>query len=97
MYSKKIILHCPTGYEARLDALVEDFVRDGVVFIGVVGKDCSKIEDIIDELVVGDGARDYNLLTSSHPNESIESVIAFARSLTGEYEGDVQVVERSGR
>jgi len=92
-YQKKIILNCPKGYRPRLDDLVEQFIRDGVVFVGVVGKDCAKIEDLIDELVVGDGSRDYDLLTSSHPDESIDEAISFARGLTGEYAGDVQIVE----
>jgi hypothetical protein len=90
----KIVLHCPNGYEVRLDALVEDFIRDGVVFVGVVGKDCDKVEDIIDELVVGDGSRDYDLLTSSHPNESVEEVVEFAKLLTLEFEGsEIDIVE----
>jgi hypothetical protein len=93
-YAKKIVLHCPNGYEMRLDALVEDFIRDGVIFVGVVGKDCSRVEDIIDELVVGDGTRDYDLLTSSHPDESVQEAVEFARSLTLEFEGlEVDVVE----
>ena len=92
-YLKKIILHCPKGYRMRLDVLVEDFIRDGVIFVGVVGEDCAKVEDIIDELVVGDGSRDYDLLTSSHPNASIDDAVSFAKSLTGEYAGDVQIVE----
>jgi hypothetical protein len=93
-YARKIVLHCPTGYELRLDALVEEFIRDGVAFVGVVGRDCSRVEDIIDELVVGDGSREYSLLTASHPGESIEEALAFARSLSLELEGaEVQVVE----
>jgi len=92
-HPKKIVLHCRNGYDPRLDALVEEFIRDGVIFVGVVGKDCAKIEDIIDELVVGDGDRDYDLLTSSHPNESVEDAVRFAGSMTGEFEGEAQVVE----
>lgn len=92
-HPKKIVLHCPNGYEPRLKALVEEFIRDGVIFVGVVGKDCAKLEDIIDELVVGDGERDYHMLTSSHPNESVEDAVRFAGSLTGEFEGEVHVVE----
>ena len=92
-YARKLVLHCPKGYEPRLDALVEDFIKDGVAFVGVVGRDCSKVEDIIDELVVGDGSRDYDLLTSSHEGESLGDAIAFAKALTGEFAGEVQVVE----
>lgn len=78
-YSKKLVLHCPNGYDVRLDAMVEEFIRDGVVFVGVVGKDCEKVEEIIDELVVGNGGRSYELLTSSHPDESIDEALEFAR------------------
>ena len=92
-YLKKIVLNCPTGYQSRLDGLVEEFIRNGVIFVGVVGKDCAKIEDLIDELVVGDGSRDYDLLTSAHPGESIDEAVTFAKALTGEYAGDVQIVE----
>ena len=93
-YGPKVVLHCPKGYAIRLDAMVEQFLSDGVIFVGVVGKDCSLVEDIIDELVVGDGSiEDRFLLTSSHPEESLEEAIQFALSLTGEYAGKVQVVE----
>lgn len=79
----------------ELDAIVEDFIRDGVAYVGVAGKDCDKIEDIIDELVVGNGYDESrSILTSSHPGESIEQVIIFAKSLTGEFSGEeVQVIE----
>ena len=92
-YARKLVLNCVRGYEPRLDALVEDFVKDGVIFVGVVGTDCEKVEDLIDELVVGDGSRDYDLLTSSHPGKSVADAIKFAESLTGEFAGEVQVLE----
>jgi hypothetical protein len=92
-YSKKIVLHCPHGATQRLDNLVEDFIRDGVIFVAVVGADSAHVEDIIDELVVGDGTRDYQLLTSSHADESISAAVRFVQSLTGEFAGsEVQVV-----
>jgi len=78
----------------ELDKLIEDFLADGVAFVGVVGEDCARVEDIVDELVVGDGQRnDRSVLTSSHPGESVEEAIEFAKSLSGEYSGEVQVVE----
>lgn len=92
-YGKKIVLHSRAGYRPEMDALIEQFIRDGVKFVGVVGEDCVKIEDIIDEIVVGDGSKDEFILTSSHPGESLEEVIRFARSLTSEYAGEVEVVE----
>ena len=92
-YAKRIVLYCPIAVTDDLETLVENLIRDGVSFIGVVGPNSSHIEDLIDEIVVGDGGRDYDLLTSSHPNETIEEALEFARSLTGEFEGEVQLIE----
>jgi len=92
-YAKKIVLVSKSGYQLALDALVEQFIRDGVKFVGVVGEDCAKVEDIIDEIVVGDGNNDNFILTSSHPGESVEEVIEFAHLLSLECVDEVQVVE----
>ncbi len=91
-YSTKIVLHCPNGEPERMTLLVEDFIKDGVELVAVVGMDCSRIEDIIDEIVVGDGDRDYDLLTTSHPGETVDQVVKFARSLHVKNEQEVQVV-----
>jgi hypothetical protein len=93
-YGRKIVLYCPNGYEPQLDAMVENFLNDGVIFVGVVGKDCSRVENIVDELIVGDGSNeDRSILTSFHEGESLEEAVQFAESLTGEYAGEVQVVK----
>ncbi len=93
-YKNKVVLHCPNGYKHELDGMVEDFIASGVSFVGVVGKDCSLVEDIIDELVVGDGSDEGRyILTSSHEGESVEDAIEFANSLTSEFEGESQLVE----
>lgn len=93
-YARKIVLHCPEGYTVALDRLVEDFLRDGVKFVAVVGKDCAGIEDTIDWLVIGDASDESRfILTSSHPDESVEEAIEFAQALAGEaYAGEVQLV-----
>jgi hypothetical protein len=93
-YAPKIVLHCPDGYRMELDQLVERFIADGVRFVGVVGVDCQRIEDIVDELVVGDGSEPGRfILTSSHPNEILADAVAFARSLSDEFSGEPQVIE----
>ena len=93
-YGHKVVLHCQSHVRPDLHDLVETFLQDGVKFVGVVGVDASLVEDIIDELVVGDGS-DPNrfILTSGHENESVEEALAFARNLAGEYAGEVQLVE----
>ena len=91
-YEKKIVLFCPDGHRMGLEPLVEEFIKAGVIFVAVVGKDCTMVEEIIDELVVGDGSRAYDLLTSSHPNESVDEALEFARSLSLNFAGPVQLV-----
>ena len=91
---RKVVLNCPGGLSRPLDGLVEQFLRDGVTYVGVVGVDCTRIEDLIDELAVGDGSGDRFLLTASHPGKTVVDAVHFARSLTGDYTGDeVQVIE----
>lgn len=93
-YGPKIVLHCTSGVPKGLPQLVEDFIASGVKYVGVVGKDAELTEDIIDEYVVGDGSDETRyILTASHKVETVEYALEFARSLTGEYEGEVQLVE----
>ena len=92
-YGAKIVLHSRAGDHADLTALIGRFIENGVRFVAVVGPDCEAIETTIDEMVVGDGTTDRFILTSSHAGESLEAAVEFARSLVGEYAGEVQVVE----
>lgn len=95
-YAPKIVLHCLSSRRPNLDELIEAFLRDGVKFVGVVGVDAAFVEDVIDEIVVGDGSdEDRFILTSSHPNASVEEALGFAKllSVDPEYDGPIQVVE----
>jgi hypothetical protein len=93
-YAPKVVLNCRDGYRVELDAIVEQFLVDGVRFVAVAGSDCSRVEDIIDELVVGDGADESRfILTSSHPGEPLGDVIEFVRTSISEPAGEPQVVE----
>ena len=60
-YATKIVLHCPNGLHEGLEPLVQAFMRSGVTFVAVAGKDVSLIEDIIDETCAGDGSRSYSM------------------------------------
>jgi len=61
---------------------VDACVRDGVRLIAIVGDGSRKTEDLIDELIVGDGSDESRLsvATTSHPDETVEEVMAFAAS-----------------
>jgi hypothetical protein len=76
MLAPKVILHSPVSDERLLADLVEQCLRDNVSILAVVGPGCARLEDVIDDLVVGDGSDESRyLLTSSHPDEPLEDVM----------------------
>jgi hypothetical protein len=78
--ARKIILYSPLSDERLLDAFVETCLRDEVSLIAVVGPDCERVEELIDEIVVGDGSdADRYVTTSSHPDEPLSDVFDFVQ------------------
>jgi hypothetical protein len=74
--ARKIILHSPVSDEAVLDQFVEQCLRDQVSLIAVVGPGCMRLEDVIDEIVVGDGSDPGAFIcTTSHPDERFRDVV----------------------
>jgi hypothetical protein len=93
-YASRIVLHSLSGAPEGIESLVESFLKDGVKFVGVVGKNAGHIEELVDEVVLGDGTDDSRfLLTASHEGESLNDAVEFARSLSDEYGEGLQVVE----
>jgi DNA-binding MurR/RpiR family transcriptional regulator len=92
-YAKKIVLHSLSGYSMELDGLVEQFLKDDARIVAVCGVDCSTLDDIVDELVVADGSNpSRELLTSFHPDESVEEVMYFLASNFQQWGEQVDVV-----
>lgn len=72
--------------------LVEDFLRDGVDLVAVAGTDCARVEDIIDELIVGDGS-DHSRFINTTSHNSLEAAHGFAESWPTDDLREVQLVE----
>ena len=55
-------------------------IKDGVRLVCVVGPECERVHDVIDELIVGDGSTQagYEIVTTWHAGESIAKVKEFA-------------------
>jgi hypothetical protein len=95
-YAKKLILHAPPWDSPALEDFVEDCIRDHVVLVCVVGDDCQRVEDVIDELVVRNGTDPRRFLTTtSHPNETLDEVRLFAEAWTLDAEPGARVQEVS--
>ena len=79
-YPPKVILHTPLADPAKLNSFVEACLADGVVLIAVFGSDSDKVEDLIDELVVGDASDESRfVMTSSHRNDWLDEVSDFVQ------------------
>jgi flagellar biosynthesis/type III secretory pathway ATPase len=93
-YAPKIVLQLPLSNPNLLEPFVEACLRDGVSLIAVVGEGGSKIENLIDKLVVGDGSdRSRFIVTTSHPGETVEEVMEYARSWDEERDQPVELVK----
>ena len=89
----KILLYCPVSDEALLDSFVEDCIADGVSIIAVFGTGSNRIEDVIDEIVVGDGTRpDRFVCTTAHEDETLDHVINMLKCWEMDKDGDVQII-----
>jgi hypothetical protein len=62
--------------EQLLFDFVERCLGHRVSILAIVGPGCSRLEDIVDEIVVGDGSDDDRyLVTTSHPDHPLEDVM----------------------
>ena len=94
--SRKVILLSENGYSEKHDALLKSLIDEKILLFCAVGKDCQLWEDIMDELFIGEGEeRDFDIITTSHPNETLEEVITFAEIF--EFEGidnhEIKIIE----
>ncbi len=79
--ASRTILHSPVTDQTLLEAFVEQCLSDHVALLAIVGPGCVELEEAVDWIVVGDGTNigngtdgDRFLLTSSHPDATVEEV-----------------------
>jgi len=92
-FASRLVLHVPVSDETLLHDFVEQCLKDRVSLVAVFGPGCRRIEDVIDEIVVGDGSdEDRYLTTSSHEGDTLEDVLSFAESWESGREDAVEEV-----
>ena len=92
MNNSRVVLVSEQKYNLERDELILSLLDKGYVLFCVVGIDCEKWEDIIDELSIGDGSNPKFVTTTSHPNESVDEVVEFAKMLTLDKKSGVDVI-----
>lgn len=92
--AKRVVLVSKQGYDESHDSLLEELIARRIEVFCAVGKDCQLWEEAMDELLVGPhGEGDHLILTTAHPDESVEDVVEFAKSLVLKAPSDVEVIE----
>jgi len=94
-YARKLVLQAPPWNSPLLEEFVEACVRDKVDLICVVGDDCERVHDVIDEIIVGDGSPDRlpGPTTTWHTGETFAEVLAFARAYSVDEDDCAEVQE----
>jgi len=91
--AKKIVLVSKSGYNARHVPLLEGLIQRHIELFCAVGKDCTLWEDVMDEVCAGpSGVEGHLITTSSHPDQSVEEVIEFAKQWRAVEDQSVEVI-----
>lgn len=84
--TRAIVLQSPIYDNARLGALVERCLADGVDLIAITGRNSHKLEAEVDWMIIGDGSRPERFIcTSAHPSHDDEDGIGDALCLAASY------------
>lgn len=84
-FTSKIVLELPISDFTAIPGFAEARLHDDVELVAVVGIGSNEVEDLIDELIVGDGSDDTRfIVTTSHQDEALEDVLEFAKNWIGD-------------
>lgn len=81
-------------YDRAHDALLEKLLDRKIALFCAVGVDCRTWEDAMDWTYIGpDGASRGFVVTTSHPDESLADVVAFAEAWHLDEPSPVEIIE----
>lgn len=92
MNNIKLILVSESGYNEQHDRFLQSILDEGYELFCAVGKDCELWEEIMDEIAVGNCTDACYITTTSHPNESVDEVIQFAKHCSTSRDSEIDFV-----
>lgn len=95
-YPGKIVLVSASGYRPEQDnAFLRDLLAARIALFCAVGVDAEKWEDALDWTCVGeDELGEHMIVTTSHKDESLAEVVAFAEAFETQVPHPVHVIYR---
>ena len=92
--ARKIVLHARVPYGRAHDALLHQLLVRKIALFCAVGVDCCAWEDAMDWTCIGpDGESRGFVVTTSHPDESLADVVAFAEAWHLDEPSSVEIIE----
>jgi hypothetical protein len=93
-FARKVVLHARVPYDRAHDELLRRLRDRGVVLFCAVGVDCRAWEDAMDWTCIGPNGEELGfVVTTSHPDESLADVVAFAEAWHLDEPSPVEIVE----
>ena len=94
---RKIVLVSKSGYSDKHEPFLRKLIEERIELLSVVGPDCQEWEDAMDwlcvELDTSGELPGAFCNTTSHPGESVEEVINFAKAWSKGGSSEVEVIE----
>jgi hypothetical protein len=93
-FTNKVVILSKKMYDGSQDHILKELVRHDTALVCVTGVDAAFIEDMLDEFAANDdsGAGD-RLITTSHTDDSLEQVLAFANAFDVGEPGELSIIE----
>lgn len=92
-HGNKVVLVSKTGYSPAKARILRELIHEPIALFCAVGQDCRMWEEAMDGLCVGDGSHPVFIPTTSHPDETLEDVVEFARLFSIDEDRGVRIVE----
>lgn len=88
---KKVVLLSKSGYDQKHDALLKQLIVREIDLFSAVGRDCDLWEDAMDAI---SEEKDIHINTTSHANETLEEVLAFAKLFAASNQNqEIEIIE----
>jgi len=90
----KVILTTDEKYSSEHDEMLKELIQRKIELFCAVGKDCEKWEEAMDWLCIGDNGEEIGFVTTtSHPNEPLEEVKAFAKEWNTRGSNEIEIIK----
>jgi len=92
--AKKVILSTNKKYSPEYKDLLAELVERKIELFCAIGEECEIWEEALDSACFNEKGKEIGfVVTTSHPNETLEEVKEFAKQWSGEGNSEIQIIK----